>query len=194
MKRDINQNDAIWVRSYQKGSDKAFNKLYDRYERPLFSYLLKMLNNKQIAEDVFQQTWMKVIKALPEYREQQRFGSWLFGIAHHAAIDQIRKTGKQLVDEFASETLDEIDAGAETPDTILIKDEDSARLYEAVEQLPVAQRSVILMRLHGEISFKEIADIEKCSINTVLGRMHYAIANLKKVLVTDTQKRSSYVL
>jgi len=185
MKREYRHLDAKWVHAYQKGDARAFNRLYSRYERPLFSYLLKMLGDRQRAEDVFQQTWMKVIKALPNYREQQRFGSWLFGIGHHAAIDEIRKNSKMALDEFASEQLDVSCVDSHTPEAVLLERESQEKLHAAIARLPDAQKSVVMMRLKGELSFKEIAEIEKCSINTVLGRMHYAVSNLKKMLLSQ---------
>lgn len=185
MKKDDGHCDAKWVSAFQKGDSRAFNRLYQRYERPLFGYLLRMLGNRQQAEDVFQQTWMKAIKALPHYREQQRFGSWLFGIGHHAAIDEIRKKNTQTIDEGASALLEQQLVELDTPETVLLSHETQHRLHNAIARLPVAQKSVVMMRLNGGLSFKEIADLEKCSINTVLGRMHYAIKNLKKMLLSQ---------
>ena len=188
------QDDAQWVKAYQRGDARAFNRLYDQYERPLFSYLLKMIGDRSRTEDVFQQCWMKVIKALPDYREQQRFGSWLFGIAHHAAIDAIRQAKTQRTDDQASELLDNPPADTATPESLLVVQEDQARLQAAIERLPDSQRSVVLMRLQAELSFKEIAEIEHCSINTVLGRMHYAVNNLKKLLFAEEGGGGDHVM
>lgn len=181
MDMEMKSTDASLVRAYLGGNDRAFEKLYARYERPLFSFILKFVANRQTAEDVFQQTWVKVIKALPKYEERGTFSSWLFGIANNACVDHVRKVARAKIDDFASnEGLDRLPKEQSNQEDQLMAKEKSAWLGEAIESLPEDQKEVVLMRLYGELPFKEIARIVDCPLNTVLGRMHYAVQNLKK--------------
>jgi len=188
-----NNTDAGLVQAYLAGDDAAFERLYTKYERPLFSYMLKFTQNRQTAEDVFQQTWFKVIKGLPQYSEKARFSSWLFGIAHNCSIDRIRKASNKY-EQGLTEYVEFIKNDQPAPDEEMMISENKARLAEAINQLPDNQRAIVLMRIHGEIPFKEIAKIMVCSLNTVLGRMHYAVKNLKKIMNKEIGKESANVL
>ena len=176
-------SDARLVRQYLAGDENAFQKLYERYERPLFSFIFRYIGDRQGSEDVFQQTWYKAINALESYKEQGRFFSWLLGIAHNCCIDLVRRSGQRRKREvLIDERYEGKDADADNPETVLEKKEQRIRLEEAIGRLPEDQKEVVLMRLHGEIPYKEIARIVKSPLNTVLGRMHYAIANLQRIL------------
>ena len=156
------QTDARLVQAYLAGKSGAFEKLYERYERPLFSYLLKLIRERQAAEDIFQQTWMKVIKALPVYEEKSKFSSWLFGIAHNCCIDYIRRVSNRREDESWSDQLDRLGDGRLLPDAEAEKNDDLHHLARAIDQLPGEQRAVVLMRIHGETPFREISDTMNC--------------------------------
>jgi RNA polymerase sigma-70 factor (ECF subfamily) len=175
--------DAHLIRAYLSGKDHAFEKLFRRYERPLFTFILRFVGDRQVSEDMFQQTWLKVIRALPQYEERGSFSSWLFGIANNCCVDQVRKKRRSRVDDLtSSEGMDRLPDEDSDPEETLLKQEQVSWLEKAVERLPVEQRQVVLMRLFGEIPFKEIARIVECPLNTVLGRMHYAIKNLRKIV------------
>jgi len=131
---------------------------------------------------LFQQTWMKVIKALPQYEERGSFSSWLFGIANNCCVDHARKKTRSKVDDLtSSEGLDRLPNPHPNPEDTVIRKEQKAWLEQAVEQLPQEQKQVVLMRLFGQLPFKEIARVVNCPLNTVLGRMHYALKNLRKM-------------
>ncbi len=183
MRIDIKQ-DHIWIKSFLAGNNKGFDILYKKYEKPLFSYILRYTHNQQTAEDVFQKTWIKVIKGLEKYEEQGSFGSWLFGIAHNNCIDHFRNNSKKEVDDNLSvKGMDRLENKiAINPEKKLIKEEGLDQLKRAIEELPDEQKQVVLFRLYAELSFKEIAERLECSINTVLGRMHYAVKNLRKIV------------
>ena len=188
-------SDASLIRSYIAGKDMAFEKLFKRYERPLFSFILRLSRNQESAEDIFQQTWMKVINGLSAYQERGTFSSWLFGIAYHCFIDQTRKESRSKIHEKVSaEGLEKIPDTDMDPETGLLKDEKINWMGEAIHQLPEEQKQVVLMRITGELPFKEIAHILDCPINTVLGRMHYAVKNLQKLKKKTFGKEYQYVL
>jgi len=183
MKKQIKQ-DSIWIKSFLAGNRKGFDALYKKYEKPLFSYILRYSHNQETAEDIFQKTWFKVIRGLNSYEEQGSFGSWLFGIAHNNCIDYFRKNSKIHIDDnITGKGMDSLNNPvASNPESQLIKQEGRDQLKTAIAGLPEEQKQVVLLRLYGEFTFKEIAEKCECSINTVLGRMHYAVRNLKKVV------------
>jgi RNA polymerase sigma-70 factor (ECF subfamily) len=176
-------SDAHLVRQYLAGDENAFHQLYERYERPLYSFIYRYVGDRQSAEDVFQQTWYKALNALTAYKEQGRFSSWILGIAHNCSIDHTRRNSqKRKKEKIIDEGHDRTDFDAADPEEILERKEQRIRLEEAIQKLPEEQREVVLMRIHGEIPFKEIAKIVHSPLNTVLGRMHYAVANLRRML------------
>ena len=125
---------------------------------------------------------MKVISGFEKYEERGSFSSWLFGIANNCCIDHVRKVSRSKVDHFTSaEGMDRLPEKDMDPEKEIIKSEQSDWLQEAILQLPDEQRQVVLMRIAGDIPFKDIAEALNTSINTVLGRMHYAVQNLKKI-------------
>jgi len=179
-------DDARLIRAYLNGKDKAFELLFKRYERPLFSFILRLVGERRSAEDLFQQTWFKVLQNLASYREKGRFSSWLFGIANNNCIDYLRKKNKAKITDTMSETdLHELASDEPLPDETLQFQEGSEWLHSAIEQLPFNQKQVVLLRIYGEMPFKDIADSLSCSLNTILGRMHYAVTNLRKYAKKD---------
>ena len=171
--------DRDLIAQYLKGDSDAFATLYARYRRPLYGYLNKMLPGQTATvDDIFQQSWIKATNNLPKYKDKQTFFSWLARIAHNTAIDNFRReSNRQTVD------LDDIQLAEEReiPWRNLSKTELGAAITEAVDQLPPDQREVFLLR-QQDVPFKEIAVIQNCSLNTVLGRMHYAVNKLRQTL------------
>lgn len=182
MKNESKQ-DSICIKIFLTGNQKGFDTLYKKYEKSLFSYILKYTHNREAAEDVFQKTWFKAIRGLRDYKEQGSFGSWIFGIAHNNCIDHFRKNSKKQIDDNISEQGIDIleNKIAINPETQLVQKEGRNQLKQAIQELPEEQKQVVLLRLYGGLPFKEIAEKCECSINTVLGRMHYAVRNLKKM-------------
>lgn len=180
---DDDKTDMELITAFSIGDEGAFETLYHRYRRQLYGYLNNLIGNSSEADEVFEETWLKVINNLPKYRDQGRFGAWLFRMAHNIFIDRIRRnknTGSHL-------SIDDEDAvqltasPGDEPATIA----DAADLEEAVQNaladLPCDLREVFLLRQQG-IAFKEIAGIQKCSLNTALSRMQYAVKRLRKYL------------
>ncbi len=180
----MDKADNDLIKAYLHGDADAFTVLYERYKRQIYSFLLKMLaENNSTIDDLFQQVWLKTMKNLHRYRNQERFLAWLFSIARNTALDHFRKQKKNYI--FSE--LDREDK-PETEDTLQEepwRNMDRNELLEAVEAalvlLSPEQREVFVMRQDG-LSFKEIAKIHDCSINTALARMQYAMKNLQKEL------------
>ncbi len=174
--------DADLVKDYRKGNQKAFEILLKRYERPLYSFIFRFVHDRESADDLFQQTWFKVVRYLHMYKEEGKFSSWLFGIANNACIDEIRKDKTKQKDDYISEEkLDTLPDCEGDPMEILQKKEKSKWLEKAVEKLPAEQQQVILLRVYADLSFREIAELLQSPLNTILGRMHYATQSLKKM-------------
>jgi len=171
----------------------AFHCLYTRYERPLLFYIRSMVRPVEAAEDVFQETWQQVVKKLPGFRFKGAFRNWLYTIAHHRVIDHVRGAVRQPqvsldepVEAGVATTLHELlaDPAPDMVTTLSVRDL-YHKLCTLVEQLPPAQREVFLMRTDAGLSFNEIAALVDAPLNTVLGRMHYAITRLRAELKDD---------
>jgi RNA polymerase sigma-70 factor (ECF subfamily) len=175
--------DAELIRKYKNGEEKAFTVLLERYKDRLFTFILRLVGNKETAEDIFQETFIKVLNGLPNYREENKFSSWLFGIANNSCMDYFRKNKfKYLfyINSFSEEeNLYDIEP---TPDIKIDKFEVKKIIDEALSQLPAEQRQVLLLREHSELSFREIAEMLNCPLNTVLTRMRYALNKLNKII------------
>jgi RNA polymerase sigma-70 factor (ECF subfamily) len=179
-------SDKQLVHLYAKGSEKALEVLLHRHKRKLFSYINTMVKDHQKAEDLFQDTFIKVIDQIKSgrYKEQERFLPWLYRIAHNLVIDTIRKE-KKMIMERVSEKYDPL-AHIQAFDTSIedkINHIGNAHLLRVlIRQLPENQQEVLIMRHYSDMSFKEIADVTNVSINTALGRMRYALLNLRKLM------------
>jgi len=154
--------------------------LIQNYRKRLFSYLLKLSGNRMLAEDLFQETLIKVWKGFKSYNEQNKFSSWLFSIAHNVAVDSIRKESVQNtvrsfeeVQPFASDN---------NPHDAFEEKETNELVMAAVSTLSEKQKQVFLLRLHSSMTFKEISKATNQPLNTVLGHMHYAVSRIRKKL------------
>ena len=183
------QSDDELVQSFLKGEESAFNELYRAYEKPLYSFILRYAGNRNTAEDLVQQVWMKVIKALPKYDERSKFGSWLFSIAHHSCIDAVRKKSPAAAADFDEVPLmEKLPGERPNPEEELIRLEERGLLEKAIQQLPDEQKEVLLMRIYSDLPFREIADILHAPLNTILGRMHYAMKHLRQTIMQLTEE------
>ena len=180
--------DDMLVSLYLKGDGNAFDVLLNRYKNVVFSYLYSTLKNQELAEDAFQDVFMKVVVYLNRgsYRENGKFLNWLMCIVRNMLIDQYRHTKNDApvisnddseVDLFNAPSM----AINENREQEMIDQQTLSEVKQLINLLPDSQREVLLMRFFDELSFKEIAEKTNCSINTALGRMRYAIMNLKKL-------------
>jgi RNA polymerase sigma-70 factor (ECF subfamily) len=158
----------------------AFGKLIQDYRIQLFSYLLRLCGDRMTAEDLFQETLIKVWKGFKSYNERNKFSSWLFSIAHNVAVDSIRKeSAKPSIGSF--EDLQTI-AGDNNPHNDFVEKEANELVMAAVSTLSEKQKQVFFLRQHSGMTFKEISKVTNQPLNTVLGHMHYAVSGIRKKL------------
>ena len=177
------------IASYQSGDESALKTLITRYEKRLFSYILLSVKNKELAEDIFQDTFIKVINTIRSgnYREEGKFFQWVMRIANNLKIDHYRKMQRLPVFEGNGEydIFDILGTREESVEQKMIREQVFSDLTRMVDYLPYEQREVLTMRIYQDYSFKEIADITGVSINTALGRMRYALINLRKIIAKN---------
>ena len=174
------------IKNYLNGDDASFNELYEKYKKPLYSYIYKLsYNNAHLSDDIFQQTWMKIIDKLDRYSERDRFIYWAFTIARNLIIDNARKNKKyekNIPKEALEENGIELIKDHKEPWNHLNNKEIIKAINSAIDTLPKNLKEVFILR-NNDISFKEIAQIQNCSINTALSRMKYALNKLKNELI-----------
>jgi RNA polymerase sigma-70 factor (ECF subfamily) len=181
------QTDEDLLRLYIDGNNSAFDVLLKRYESKVFTYLLYSVRTQELAEDLFQDVFIKIITTLRQkkYTEYGKFSSWVMRIAHNLVIDYFRQSKNDNTvsnDEIEFDLFANSSLGLEESiETQMIDKQTLEEVKGLIGLLPQGQRDVVLMRFYQDLSFKEIADITGVSINTALGRMRYAIINLRKL-------------
>ena len=178
--------DDMLVARYSEGDNKAFDELLSRYQSKLFNYIYFIVRNQDLAEDIFQETFVKAIVTLQQgrYKGDGRFGAWLTRIAHNLVIDSFRQERNENTvsnDEGEVDLLNNIDLCDDNIEMQMVNEQTLADVRRLVDALPDNQREVVYMRFYQDLSFKEIADITGVSINTALGRMRYAILNMRRM-------------
>lgn len=181
-----NITDAHLVHEYTQGSEKSLEILIYRHESKIYNFIFSKVLDQEVAEDIFQETFIKVIKTLKGglYNEEGKFVSWVMRISHNLVIDYFRKSNRMPKFE-ASDDYDVfqfITDNAPNAENNLINDQVVNDLQQLIAELPDDQKEVLSMRLYRDMSFKEIAEITGVSINTALGRMRYAIINIRKMV------------
>ena len=184
---NLNQlTDDILVALYSKGNDKAFDELLSRYQEKIFNYIFFIVRNQELAEDLFQETFVKAIVTMQQgrYTADGKFGAWLTRIAHNLVIDSYRQERNENTisnDEVEVDLLNNADLCDENVEMQMVNEQTLADVRRLVNALPDNQREVIYMRYYQNLSFKEIADIIGISINTALGRVRYALINMRRI-------------
>ncbi len=181
-------SDAKLVRRYVNGDETALNELILRYRHKLYGYILSRVKHPDIAEDIFQDTFIKIINTLKRgnYNEEGKFGSWLMRIAHNLIIDHFRRQKRsQLRYDTEDFSIFDILSDNQLAETQIIRSQTVDNVKMLIEQLPEEQKTVLKMRIYDEIPFKEIAELQNISINTALGRMRYALINIRKMIEKD---------
>ena len=187
---NIEKSDKELIERYQNGDVQSFGLLIGKYQKQVYSYIITLVKDKQLAEDVFQDTFVKVIQTIKSknYQDDGRFLQFAMRIAHNLVIDHFRKESRIPTVESSSEDYNYIDNVPITDHSVeqgMIVDQVYSDLHRMITYLPDEQREVLRMRIFDDMSFKDIADITNVSINTALGRMRYALINLRKLMVAN---------
>jgi RNA polymerase sigma-70 factor (ECF subfamily) len=172
-------NFELWL----KGEEKGFSALYNKYKNRVFGFLFKMTGERNVAEDLLQETFLAAYRNAFQFDRTRSFLSWLFGIAHKRTIDYFRHA--RVETDHRTEAMESVGSRIEAPDDELANRNMRRIVNSAVEALDPFQREVFLLRELGGVPFKEIAEMMKCPINTALGRMRLALRNIRK----DLEKR-----
>lgn len=178
--------DSVLVSNYIKGDESALGILIERHKQRIYSFIYSKVLDRDITEDVFQDTFIKVIRTLKKgnYNEEGKFLPWVMRISHNLVIDHFRKNNRMPKydnngDFNIFSVLSDTDLNAEKK---IIKNQVERDVRRLVDELPQDQKEVLLMRMYQDLSFKEISEKTGVSINTALGRMRYALINLRKVI------------
>ncbi len=178
--------DASLVRDYLDGNENALGALITRHQHRIYSFIFSKVYDRDIAEDIFQDTFIKVIRTLKrgKYNEEGKFLPWVMRISHNLVIDHFRRNKRMPKFDNSGDfnifsVLSDGDLNAEKQ---LIKDQIECDVQELIKELPEDQLEVLMMRIYKDMSFKEISEHTGVSINTALGRMRYALINLRKII------------
>lgn len=181
--------DSTLVSNYIQGSEPCIEVLIKRHQQRLFSFIYSKVQDRDITEDIFQDTFIKVIRTLKKgsYNEEGKFLPWVMRISQNLIIDHFRKSNRmpsfKNTDEF--DIFSVISDGNLNAEKALIKEQILSDVRELIHELPDEQKEVLVMRMYKDMSFKEISENTGVSINTALGRMRYALINLRKIIETN---------
>ncbi|PIF33697.1 RNA polymerase ECF family sigma subunit [Flavobacterium sp. 9] len=183
---DLHIPDALLVKNYVEGNESALGTLIKRHESKIYGFIYSKIADRDISNDIFQDTFIKVIKTLKSnsYNEEGKFLPWVMRISHNLIVDHFRKTKKMPMyretEEFSIFSIMSDDSL--TIEGKMIVDQVEIDLKKLIEELPEDQKEVLVMRMYQDMSFKEISELTDVSINTALGRMRYALMNLRKII------------
>lgn len=180
-------NDKELVESYRRGNIASFELLVERYQNKVYSYILMLVKDRQLADDIFQDTFLKIIRTIKAgaYKEEGKFIQFAMRIAHNLIIDYFRKSKRLPMADSVSKDYDLMETAKISDPSIedfIITEQIYDDLRKMIEYLPEEQKEVLNMRMYADMSFKDIAEATNVSINTALGRMRYALINLRKMV------------
>lgn len=186
MAKRTGMTDEQLVKAYAEGNNEAFDILLKRHKDRIYNYIKRIIKNEDVANDIFQETFVKAILTIRQgrYTENGKFPAWISRIAHNLIIDYYRQEKSENVQSADLEDVDVLNRKELCEDTIedvIISEQIREDVKSLIKELPQLQREVLNMRYYQNLSFKEIADITGVSINTALGRMRYAILNLRRI-------------
>ncbi|RAJ16234.1 RNA polymerase sigma factor [Olleya aquimaris] len=178
--------DAVLVSNYIKGDEAALEVLITRHKQRIYSFIYSKVYDRDVTEDVFQDTFIKVIRTLKrgKYNEEGKFLPWVMRIAHNLVIDHFRKNKRMPKFDNSGEfnIFSVISDSSLNAERTMVKEQVEADVRRLIEELPEDQKEVLMMRMYNDMSFKEISERTGVSINTALGRMRYALINMRKVI------------
>ena len=180
-------SDEQLVKNYANGDSDAFDTLLARYQQKIYSYILFLVHDDEVADDLFQETFMKAIVTIRQgrYVESGRFSAWLTRIAHNLVIDKYRQDRNSNVisnDASDADLFNDVSLSDITVEMKMITEQSLTDVGRLLKELPDNQKEVLYMRFYQDLSFKEIADATGVSINTALGRMRYGLINLRRMV------------
>lgn len=182
------RTDGALVKRYLKGDSQAINTIIERHRSRVYNYILMMVHDRALADDIFQETFVKAISSLDKgkYVDGGKLISWLLRIAHNQVIDHFRsrKNKHSVTSDDVGFDIISVRSGnlQQNAEDMLVRAQTEEQIHQLVDTLPIEQREVVVMRHFMDLSFKEIADQTGVSINTALGRMRYALINLRKTI------------
>jgi RNA polymerase sigma-70 factor, ECF subfamily len=181
----VSEREQLPVPQARAGNSEAWDVLFKRYQLPLYAYVFELVRNEQTSLDIVQETFVNAVRHVGSLQHDEKFGSWLFGIAHQKCIQQWRRQGREsaLREELACEPA----GGGDSPLDLVLREEREAEFMKLLNELPLPQRSVLLLHFIEEFSLEEIGRITCAQIGTVKSRLHYAKRALRKLL----EERSS---
>ena len=184
MSKQLGPEDGVLITSYRNGNEAAFNLLVDRYQSKVFTTIFLIVKDQDVAEDLLQDVFVKVLHTFnsDKYNEEGKFQPWVMRIAHNMAIDHFRKAKRYptILLEDGSNLLNSLSFAEDSSEEQRIKEETLAWVRDLIEELPEAQKEVVILRHYMDMSFQEIAEQTGVSINTALGRMRYALNHIRK--------------
>lgn len=179
-------SDQELISQYLQGNEQSFEKLFRRHKDKIYTYIVILVKDKDLADDMFQDTFIKVINTLKSgyYNEEGKFISWVYRIAHNLIIDHFRRNTKMPIFDSKNDAdiFRKVKIYDDNIEDKMVEEQVYKDIRNLVELLPSEQKDVLLMRHYANLSFKEIADISGVSINTALGRMRYALINMRKLI------------
>ena len=186
MQKFTKLTDEMLVAAYAEGNNEAFDALLKRHEIRIFNYIYNIVKNKVVADDIFQETFVKAITTIKQgrYTDSGKFSAWITRIAHNLIIDYFRQAKSEntvSADQEDADVLNRRELAEENIEDMLVTSQIHTDVKRIIGSLPEAQREVLDMRFYRNMSFKEIADATGVSINTALGRMRYAVLNMRRI-------------
>tara|TARA_B110000971_G_scaffold85779_1_gene88080 strand:- start:18 stop:602 length:585 start_codon:yes stop_codon:yes gene_type:complete len=182
-------SDAVLVSNYINGDESSLTVLINRHQQHLYSFIFSKVYDRDVTEDVFQDTFIKVIKTLKlgKYNEEGKFLPWVMRIAHNLVIDYFRKNNRmpKFNNSGDFDIFSVLSDGSLNAEAELVRSQIHDDIRNLVEELPEDQRTVLKMRMYNDMSFREISENTSVSINTALGRMRYALINLRKLIESN---------
>ena len=186
MQKFTKLTDEMLVAAYAEGNNEAFDALLKRHEIRIFNYIFNIVKNKDVADDIFQETFVKAITTIKQgrYTDSGKFSAWITRIARNLIIDYFRQAKSEntvSADQEDADVLNRRELAEENIEDMLVTSQIHTDVKRIIGSLPEAQREVLDMRFYRNMSFKEIADATGVSINTALGRMRYAVLNMRRI-------------
>lgn len=181
----VAEREQLPVAAARAGSPAAWDALFQRYQLPLYAYVFELVRREQTALDVVQESFISAVRHLASLRDDDRFGSWLFRIAHRKCVDRWRKSGRE--EPLEPEVAEALPADDPDPSELLIRREQQAAFMHLIEQLPLPQRAVLLLHFVEDFSLEEIAGVTGTQLGTVKSRLHYAKKALRKLMEENAE-------